>query len=73
MSNPKKHSPGKKMQKSYRVQREPDKPLFFALHFSLQETFIAVGGNHAGLLPLAGEEIGALNLFPPLRAAARLP
>ena len=61
------------MQKSYRVQIKPDKPLFFALHFSLQETFIAVGGNHAGLLPLAGEEIGALNLFPPLRAAARLP
>ena len=38
-----------------------------------QEQFVSVAGSNAGILPLAHEDPGALNLFPPLRPAKRIP
>ena len=35
--------------------------------------FISAAGDNAGLLPIRGEVVGALNLFPPLRPAVRIP
>ena len=37
------------------------------------EQFISAAGDNAGLLPIRGEVVGALNLFPPLRPAVRIP
>ena len=38
-----------------------------------EANFITPGEANAGLLPLAFEDSGSLNLFPPLRAAQRIP
>ncbi len=55
-------------------------PAFYYLHYTItrsldpnQLQFIPVAGTNAGVLPLTGEAVGALNLFPPLRPAIRLP